>query len=514
MGKFEVLSNGTLSIQNANIKDRGQYLCLANNDHGSDKLIVTLSVVAYPSRILEPKMRDIKSHTGNNVEMTCKAEGRPTPMISWILANQTQFRGQNTDKGRVSVSAVGTLVIEQVSVYDRGHYKCIASNPAGADTATVRLQVVAPPPGIVEEKKQQVKVGVNQNLWLPCTGQGSPQPTIHWVLHDGSMLRHNRPASDTRILVYGNGTLHIKDVTPEDSGKYECIATSLTGSERMVVTVSMKPAKIEPKLYGKKQVPYGNDFKVDCKASGAPKPEISWGLPDGTVVNSALQSDVSSGGGRARRYTLFDNGTLHLNQVGMSEEGDYTCYAENQVGKDEMHFHITVVTAAARIRPTSQTYARVKPGGNVRFDCEALGEPKPKILWMLPTNDVIAASNERYLMHVNGSLDIRDVKLIDAGEYVCMARNPAGESRKVFKLDIEGNPPVINGYRQNRTVIKDVAPKYSRKLIDCNAEGNPTPTITWIIAVLFSHLMSLLYFSYYSLKQILVCIFAVQFIGH
>ncbi|XP_068440248.1 immunoglobulin superfamily member 10 [Clinocottus analis] len=581
-GKFEVLNNGTLLIRKANIKDRGQYFCLAENDHGSDKLIITVSVVAYPSRILEPKMRDIKSHTGNNVEMTCKAEGRPTPMISWILANRTQVRGQNTDTGRVTVSAAGTLVIQQVSVYDRGHYKCIASNPAGADTATVRLQVVAAPPGIVEEKRQQVKVNVNQILWLPCTGQGSPQPTIHWVLHDGSMVRYNRPASDTRISVYGNGTLHIKKVTPKDSGKYECIATSSTGSERMVVTltverqesapqivetskritalffedhlrlncsatgdpkpriiwrlpskavvdqwhrmgsrikvldngtlivsivsdkdagdylcvarnhigddlqlmkvsVSMKPAKIEPKLYGKKQVRYGNDFKVDCKASGAPKPEISWGLPDGTVVNSALQSDASSGGGRARRYTLFDNGTLHLNQVGMSEEGDYTCYAENQVGKDEMHFHITVVTAAAKIRPSSQTYARVKPGGNVRFDCEALGEPKPKILWMLPTNDVIAASNERYLMHVNGSLDIRDVKLIDTGEYVCVARNPAGENRKVYRLDIEGNPPVINGYRQNKTVIKDVAHKYSRKLIDCMAEGDPTPSITWIM---------------------------------
>ncbi|XP_077955070.1 immunoglobulin superfamily member 10 isoform X2 [Gasterosteus aculeatus] len=582
LGKFEVMTNGTLFIQNANIKDRGQYLCLAENDHGSDKLIVTLSVVAYPSRILEPKMREMKFHAGNKVEMTCKAEGRPTPMVSWILANRTQVRGQNAEIGRVSVSADGTLVIERVSVYDRGHYKCIASNPAGSDTATVRLQVVAAPPGIVEEKRQQVKVGVRQNLWLPCTGQGSPQPTIHWVLLDGSIIQFKRPASDTRMSVYGNGTLHIKDVTPEDSGKYECIATSSTGSERMVVTlsverkesapqimemskritslyfedqlrlncsatgdpkpkiiwrlpskavvdqshrmgsriqvlkngtlivsimsdkdagdylcvarnkigddlqimkvsVSMKPAKIEPKLYGKKQVPYGKDFKVDCKASGAPKPEISWGLPDGTVVNSALQSDGSSGGGRVRRYTLFDNGTLHINQVGMSEEGDYTCYAENQVGKDEMHFHITVVTAPARIRPTSQTYARVKPGGNIRFDCEAIGEPKPKILWMLPSNDVIAASNERYLMHVNGSLDIRDVKLIDAGEYVCMARNTAGENRKVYKLDIEGNPPVINGYRQNRTVIKDVAAKYSRKFIDCKAEGNPTPSITWIM---------------------------------
>ncbi|XP_070826986.1 immunoglobulin superfamily member 10 [Chaetodon trifascialis] len=582
MGKFEVLSNGTLSIQHANIKDRGQYLCLAENEHGSDKLLVTLSVVAYPSRIIEPKMRDIKSHAGNTVEMKCKAEGRPTPTISWILANRTQVRGLNKEKGRVSVSTEGTLVIEQVSVYDRGHYKCIASNPAGADTATVRLQVVAAPPGIVEEKRQQVKAAVSQSLWLPCTGQGSPQPTIHWVLHDGSMVRSNRPASNTRMSVYENGTLHMKGVSQADSGKYECIATSSTGSERRVVTltvekgesapqivetsqrmtelffgdqlrlncsatgdpnprimwrlpskavvdqwhrmgsriqvldngtltvstvsdkdagdylcvarskvgddlqlmrvsVSMKPAKIEPKLYGKKQVPYGKDLKVDCKASGAPKPEISWGLPDGTVVNSALQSDASSGGGRARRYTLFDNGTLYLNQVGISEEGDYTCYAENQVGKDEMLVHISVVTAAPRIRPTSQAYARVKPGGNIRFDCEALGEPKPKILWMLPTNDVIAASNERYLMHVNGSLDIRDVKVIDAGDYVCMARNPAGENRKVYKLDIDGNPPMINGYQQNRTVIKDVAAKFSRKLIDCKAEGDPTPSITWIM---------------------------------
>ncbi|MEQ2295846.1 hypothetical protein AMECASPLE_018733 [Ameca splendens] len=582
MGKFVVLNNGTLTIKNANIKDQGQYLCLAENGHGSDKLLVTLSVVAYPSRILEPKMREMKSHTGDRVEMKCKAEGRPLPMISWILANRTQVRGQNTEKGRVLVSSDGTLVINHVSIYDRGYYKCIASNPAGADTAAVRLQVVAAPPGIVEQKRQQLKARLRQNLWLSCTSYGTPHPSIHWVLHDGTVVRSNKHTSEKRISVFENGTLFIKDVNPEDKGKYECIATSSTGSERRVVTlsvekqeyppeivktsqnmtelsfgdqlrlnclatgdpkprilwrlpskavadhwhridsriqvldngtlvvntvsdkdagdylcvaqntigddlqlmrvtVSMKPAKIESKFNRKKQVHYGKDLKVDCKASGAPKPEISWGLPDGTVVNSGLQADAGHGGGRTRRYTLFENGTLYLNQVSPSEEGDYTCYAENQVGKDEMHVHITVVATAPRIRPPSQTYARVKPGENIRFDCETFGEPKPKILWRLPNNDVIAASNERYLIHVNGSLDIRDVKLIDAGEYVCMARNPGGENRKVCKLDIDGNPPVINGYHQNRTVIKDVALKHSRKLLDCIAEGDPTPTVTWIM---------------------------------
>uniref|UniRef100_A0A3B4FJ96 Ig-like domain-containing protein n=1 Tax=Pundamilia nyererei TaxID=303518 RepID=A0A3B4FJ96_9CICH len=73
------------------------------------------------------------------------------------------------------------------------------------------------------------------------------------------------------------------------------------------------------------------------------------------------------------------------------------------------------------------------------------------------------------------------MNVIDAGEYVCMARNPGGETRKVYKLEIGGNPPVINGYHQNRTVIKEIVSTYSRKLIDCMAEGTPRPTITWIM---------------------------------
>lgn len=579
MGKFEILENGTLVIENVNIKDHGQYLCLAENIYGSDKHLVMLSVKTHPSRILQPKAREMKVHSGKTVEMQCQTVGTPLPVVSWILANRTQVRTQNQENGRVILTSEGTLVIRQVSIYDRGNYKCIASNSAGADMVSVRLQVVAAPPVILEEKRQLIRANVGQNIWMPCTAQGDPQPTTHWVLMGGTIVTSHH--MDSRIFSFSNGTLHIKNLDVTDSGMYECIATSSTGSERRVVTlsvekteippqitetsdlmtaieygeqlnlncsatgnpkpniiwrlpskalvdrrhrmgsriqvlengtllidavsekdagdylcvarsnagddlqmmkvsVSMKPAKIELKVTGKKQVPYGKDLQVDCKASGSPMPDISWGLPDGTMVNNAFQSEAIKKT-RSKRYVLFENGTLLLNQVGMAEEGDYTCYAENTLGKDEMHVHITVVTAAPHLRPVNLTHAKIKPGGNVRFDCEAIGEPKPKILWMLPSSDIIAASNERYLMHVNGSLDIRNMHLADAGEYICIARNSAGEKNRVYNLEIDGNPPIINGYYQNRTVVNDIAEKFSRKLIDCRAEGDPPPKITWIM---------------------------------
>lgn len=51
-------------------------------------------------------------------------------------------------------------------------------------------------------------------------------------------------------------------------------------------------------------------------------------------MNSVLQGEER--GGRARRLTVFENGTLLVPAVGMGEEGEYTCYAENQGGRDTM----------------------------------------------------------------------------------------------------------------------------------------------------------------------------------
>ncbi|NWH78421.1 IGS10 protein, partial [Piaya cayana] len=577
--RWMVFANGTLSIARTGLEDRGQYLCTAANPHGTAQLLVTLSVVAYPPRITGGRWQLLTAHSGKPVALKCRAEGRPPPTFLWVLANQTHVSDSSTGNDKVHMEPDGTLIINAVTVYDRGLYTCVAKNPAGTDTLAVKLQVIAAPPAILEEKRQRVEGTTGENLQLPCTARGNPQPTVHWVLFDGTVVRPLQFVNG-KLFLFSNGTLHLNNIAPSDSGNYECIATSSTGSERRVVSlaverrdtlpkiatasqgmtqlnfgeklllncsatgepkpriiwrlpskavvdqwhrmgsrihvypngslvieavtekdagdylcvarnkigddlilmkvsITMKPAKIDQKQYFKKLVPYGKDFKVDCKASGSPAPEISWSLPDGTVINNAMLADDS--GRRSRRYVLFDNGTLYLNKAGVTEGGDYTCYAQNTLGRDEMKIHVTVVMAAPQIKNNYKTYMKVKAGDTALLDCEAAGEPKPKIFWLLPSSDMISSSTDRYLLHVNGSLSVSQVKLIDAGEYMCVARNPGGDDTKLYKLDVVAKPPIINGLYANKTIMKVTAVKHSKKHIDCAAEGNPPPQIMWIM---------------------------------
>ncbi|XP_056420948.1 immunoglobulin superfamily member 10 isoform X2 [Hyla sarda] len=577
--RMEVFPNGTLSISSVSIQDRGQYLCVANNQYGSDRLLVTLSVITYPPRIIQGRSREITVHSGSTVSIKCQAEGRPFPTITWILANETIASEKSEDNHKVFVLPDGTLTIREVTINDRGIYKCFATNIAGTDTLTVKVQVIAAPPTILEDKRQTVLALPGENVKLHCTAKGNPQPSVHWVAFDGIKVKPLHYVN-AKLFLFSNGTLFIRHAASSDNGNYECIATSSTGSERRVVTlrveqkdvvpniihaspkdteisfgeklmlncsatgepkpriiwrlpskavvdqwhrmgsriqvypngslavlsvnekdagdylcvarnklgddvilmkvsISMKPAKIVQKQYLRKQVPFGKDFKVDCKALGSPMPEISWSLPDGTMINNILQADDS--GRRTRRYILFDNGTLYLNKVGMSEDGDYTCYAENTLGRDEMKVHISVVAAAPRIKLNPNTKFEARAGSRIVLDCQAIGEPKPKIFWLLPSSDMIATSHDRYTLHENGSLTINQVKLLDAGEYMCVARNPAGDDTRLLRLDVLSTPLIINGLYTNKTIIKDSALKHSRKLIHCSAEGTPPVQIMWIM---------------------------------
>ncbi|KAJ7319639.1 hypothetical protein JRQ81_019150 [Phrynocephalus forsythii] len=575
--RFEVLKNGTFIIRNVQLQDRGQYLCTAQNLHGVDKMIVLLTVLAQQPKMLGSRFRDVTVYFGEKVTMVCQASGIPNPHISWIFPDRKILQMVSSTEGRIMLYENGTLSLKDTTFSDRGVYKCIASNAAGADSLAVRLHVAALPPIIQQEKLENISLSVGQNVNIHCSAKGAPLPGIRWVLFDGTQIRTSQFVHGN-LFVFPNGTLYIRNVSPRDSGSYECIAANMVGaarrtvwlhvqkqstnakitgsspqrtdvtygsalrldctasgdpwprilwrlpSKRMVdslnsvdsrikvfgngtlvvhsvtdkdagdylcvarnrigddyvvvkVNVMMKPAKIEHKNENNHKVLYGGDLKVDCVATGLPNPDISWSLPDGSMINTFMQSDDS--GTRAKRYVVFNNGTLYFNDVGLKEEGDYTCYAENQIGKDEMKVRVKVVAEPATIRNKTYAVINIPYGDVLSVGCEAKGEPTPEVTWFSPSNKPIPLRSQKYHVYRDGTLLIQKAQRSDSGNYTCVARNSAGEDRKIVSIHVNVQPPRINGHPNTITLVNEMALRDSRKLIDCKAEGIPSPRVMW-----------------------------------
>ncbi|MEE6469025.1 hypothetical protein FKM82_008473 [Ascaphus truei] len=575
--RFEVLQNGTLLIRNLQLQDQGQYMCTAQNQHGTDKMLVTLTVVRQQPNMVIPRYKDVTVYLGDTITMDCNARGVPSPHISWIFPDRKIVRTVSTMQSRIMLYENGTLSIKETTFSDRGIFKCVASNVAGVDSLTVRLQIAALPPIIQQEKIENISLPQSHSIYIHCSAKGAPLPSIRWVLFDGTQIRPSQIVNGN-VFVFPNGTLYIRKISLRDIGKYECIATNIVGSARRTVTldvkkyssnakitgsspqktdvtygstlrldcsvagdpwprilwrlpskrlvdsffsfdsriktysngtlvvysvtekdagdylcmarnklgddyvvlkvnVMMKPAKIEHKNEADHKVTYGGDLKVDCVATGVPNPEISWSLPDGSMINTIMQSDDS--GIRMKRYGVFNNGTLYFNEVGMKEEGDYTCYAVNQHGQDEMRVSVKVVAEGAVIKNKTYSTVSVSYGDVITVSCEAKGEPIPKITWLSPANRPIPALSDKYQVYRDGTLLIQKTQRSDSGNYTCLAQNNAGEDKKIVQIQVNVLPPKINGHSNKIIAVKETAMKDSRMLIDCKAEGIPTPRVMW-----------------------------------
>uniref|UniRef100_A0A803Y1C2 Ig-like domain-containing protein n=1 Tax=Meleagris gallopavo TaxID=9103 RepID=A0A803Y1C2_MELGA len=149
------------------------------------------------------------------------------------------------------------------------------------------------------------------DLNLPCTAEGNPQPRVHWVLPEGMVVKPLQFVN-TRVLLLPNGTLRLGGLVTTDSGNYECIATSSTGSERRVVTLTVRHRDTLPRIaaasQGMTQLSFGDKLLLNCTATGEPQPRIIW------------------------RHILLENGTLVIRAATIHDRGNYVCKAHNPAG--------------------------------------------------------------------------------------------------------------------------------------------------------------------------------------
>uniref|UniRef100_A0A3B3VDC1 Ig-like domain-containing protein n=1 Tax=Poecilia latipinna TaxID=48699 RepID=A0A3B3VDC1_9TELE len=280
-----------------------------------------------PPRIIEHPS-DLIVSKGEPATLNCKAEGRPTPTVEWYKDGERVETDRENPRSHRMLLPSGSLFFLRIvhgrrSKPDDGNYVCIARNYLGEAVSRNASLEVALLRDDFRQNPQDVVVAVGETASFECQPpRGHPEPTVFWR-RDKTQL----DLKDDRIMVRG-GKLTISNTKKSDTGIYVCVASNMVGereSEKAQLSVYERPAFMQRPVNQVVLVDESVEFR--CQVHGDPPPALRWKKED---------VDVPRG-----RYDREDS-LLRIKKASVSDQGTFTCVAENRVGKAEASAYLTI----------------------------------------------------------------------------------------------------------------------------------------------------------------------------
>ncbi|XP_073327719.1 neuronal cell adhesion molecule-like isoform X6 [Pagrus major] len=463
------------------------YQCTARNKHGT---AVSSNIVVRQSRSplwSKEKIKPIVVQEGVSLVLPCRPPvGLPPPIIFW-MDNYFQKLPQSS---RVSQSLNGDLYFANVLREDsRNDYICYARFPytqtiqqkqpitvkvlnmdAINDTmaafyndtdlfseepADERKPTFLVPSGPSSSKT----VLRGQVLEMECIAEGLPTPEISWSKVSGVL-----PAKRTSFLHYQR-TLRIVNVSESDAGDYRCTGRNPLGSVHHTIHVTVKAAPYWISGTPRNLVlAPGENGVLTCRASGTPKPSITWAMNGIPIENSPKDPSRK-----------VEDDTIIFTEVQTGSSAVYQCNVSNDYGYLLSNAFVNVLSEMPRVlTPANKVYQVIK-NHRALMDCASFGSPIPKIEWFKGSRSSTLAGDP-YIFHDNGTLEIQIAQANNSGKYTCVARNILGISENHIYLEVKEptrilKQPEYKVVQRGRSVVFECKVKHDPSLI---------PTMTWL----------------------------------
>lgn len=174
----------------------------------------------------------VSTINGETLRLHCPAS-TTRGSVSWTMpSGKILSRGDSGDLGRYVVQEDGTLIIKQVSVFDRGSYICRFSShdSSSVSVTTVPVIVIAYPPRITIGPSPVTYTRGGVAVELPCMAIATPRATVSWETPDLTQLSvMGQPRIYGNLYLSPQGSLVIQNPTHRDTGFYRCIAKNVIG---------------------------------------------------------------------------------------------------------------------------------------------------------------------------------------------------------------------------------------------------------------------------------------------
>ncbi|XP_059046493.1 cell adhesion molecule Dscam2 isoform X12 [Achroia grisella] len=429
-----------LNISSVQTNDGGLYSCVALSKVGSASHSARVNVYGLPY-IRPMKKRPVVA--GDTLIAHCPVAGYPIDSIIW------ERDGRNLPINRKQkVFPNGTLVIENVErISDQATYTCVAKNSQGYSVkGNLELQVMVVPHIIPFEVEESIFAG--ESVHLTChVSKGDRPLQISWRFQGKEIPYHNSMGITTTKLGEKASVLSIPTAMGQHSGNYTCTASNRAGRvhHSALVNIHVPPRWIlEPT---DKAFAQGSDAKVECKADGFPKPQVTWKRAEGDTPGD--YKDLKPNNPNVK----VEDGALTIDNIQKTNEGYYLCEAVNGIGSGLSAVILISVQAPPQfeIKMRNQTARRSEPAV---LQCQAKGEKPIGIIWNMNNKRLEPKLDPRYTIReeilsggVVSDLSIRRTERSDSALFTCVATNTFGSDDTSINMIIQEVPEAPYGLK-------------------------------------------------------------------
>ncbi|XP_037079077.1 hemicentin-1-like, partial [Pollicipes pollicipes] len=297
------------------------------------------------------------------------------------------------------------------------------------------------------------------------TVAGTPPPETRW-LKDGQPLPPQLRGGSEQP-----GQLFIPSATPEDSGKYSLVASSVAGETRHSFQVKVVSLVVSDEGWQDQvDVIDGKEFGMKCPVTGDVT-GIKW-YKDGKSIAEVFTFTRSD-----QTHVVFGDGgrSLRIPEVVAEDSGQYTCEAETEAGSVKFSTKLNVLVPPRFGDPFHEPRESVlTEHEQLQLDCQVDGYPAPQVRWFKDGLPIPEDSVRQVMVSADGEKLTLRGQLGVAGDYSCEVVNSAGTARRQFPVRVKVAPRPAGPDPQRVTVFRG-----DTVTLNCSVVGAPPPRNVW-----------------------------------